>query len=275
MGYNTRHPRSGTLIALGISLALIWVLSIYGLIDSGDEDIKITKTNYKPAFVSYGTHSTATAPIVSMSSLQRETSVPMLSGGTIRHMAYFGHSNHSSVHGSSGYRLHTTSSATVHSIGSGGGGGGLMSGGSSTSSSSSRIAYSGGSFSLSMPTLAMNTASTALAQNKEVTSDGDLLSKGRNRMPSNPGTYEGETATDSEGHWRWDGEDWIKESDLTPGETMIDEYGKTWRWNGSSWELVSDQQDPGMPVGSMPWIAMGLMALVYALYRRKKQLINE
>ena len=77
-------------------------------------------------------------------------------------------------------------------------------------------------------------------------------------------------ASDSEGTWRWDGEQWVLISTIPIGTTKI-EGGKTYRWNGTEWEDVTDQTDPGLPVGPMPWLLMVLLACAYAFCKYNKK----
>ena len=260
MKYNENKSRAGLIIALVAVLAALWLAIAYGAYTESKREKYVVSV--RPGNVSYGTHSTAVIPMVSPT---RRSSVPMISGSTVRSYAYYGHSTMPGATSSSGYKIHTLSSATVHSIGSGGGGGGGIGGASGSSSSSRGIAYGGVSY--SMPTLALVTPTYA-----SETSTPARMAVGPRRMPGITGDEEeGDEAEDAEGKWRWDGEGWVL---LEPaiGTTKI-EGGITYRWDGNDWVPVGDQGDPGLPLGDAPWLWMMLMLAAYAAYKimRKKQ----
>lgn len=249
----------GMLIFLGVVLAALWLVAAYGFYKESERakyDVSVS-----PGAVTYGTHSTALMPMT-VSPLKHV--LPMISGGEIRSFARHGHAT-MSVSGGSG-SMHTTSSAKVKSIGSGGSGSsGMMTSSGNSRSSQRGIIYSGAS--ASVPVLAMTTSS------QPSSASANTVRHGINprRMPSTPGEVEGEEQTDSEGTWRWDGEQWVLVGGIPVGTTKI-EGGKTYRWNGTEWEDVTDQTDPGLPVGPMPWLLMVLLAAGYAGYRRRKEI---
>ena len=244
----------GMLIFLGVVLAALWLVAAYGFYKESERakyDVSVS-----PGAVTYGTHSTALMPMA-VSPLKHV--LPMISGGEIRSFARHGHAT-MSVSGGSG-SMHTTSSAKVKSIGSGGSGSsGMMTSSGNSRSSQRGIIYSGAS--ASVPVLAMTTSS------QPSSASANTVRHGINprRMPGVTGDEEeGDMASDSEGTWRWDGEQWvlISTSTIPIGTTKI-EGGKTYRWNGTKWEDVTDQTDPGLPVGPMPWLLMVLLACAYA-----------
>ena len=258
MNSNVQTPKSRVvLVGLCAAALFLWAVAVYVTY----QDSKMTRYNVsiKPGAVNYGTHSTVTMPPVMRTSYRHST--PMISGDAVRAYAHAGHAAMpvASTGSSSGFRIHTTSSATVHSIGGGGsaGGGGMMSSGGG-SASSRGIRYSGGGISMSLPTLAMATSTSSTT--------ASVASPKRFRKPGYEG-YEGEEVTDGEGTWIFDGEDWIQV--IPVGTTKIVD-GKTYRWDGENWVLVNDQLEPGVPVGATPWILMLLLAGAYAFYVRIK-----
>lgn len=262
-----RDPRAGLIVALGVLIAALWLVVAYGAY----EESKRAKydVTVRPGAVTYGTHSTAVIPMVSPS--MRRSSVPMISGGAVRSYAHSGHASMPSTTSNGGYRLHTTSSATVHTIGSGGGGGGGANGGG-TGSSSRGISYSGGGF--SVPTLALATPSYA----SETTSDSRFAIGPRRAKPTDPG-YDGEWSDDGAGDdkwYRWD--DWAGEwvdpeiGDSRPADDGVNYY----RYDGGGvWTLVDDQGNPvnPSPIGDAPWMLILLFVGTYCILKtiRKKQ----
>ena len=273
MKNDLRTPKLGMVVALCVALAALWLVALYGTY----EDSKREKydVRVRPGAVTYGTHSTATIPMTSVAT--RRSAVPMISGGAVRNYAHYGHATMPSAASGSSYRVHTLSSATVHTIGSGGGGGGGMSSGSS--SSSRGISYSG--VSVSMPTLAFATPTRSMASSYSMTgesatsSEAPIHSVGLRRAPGYDGSREGEQGEEGGKYWIWDGEEWIEAGEIPFGTTKI-EGGITYRWNGDEWEIVGDQQDPGLPIGDAPWLWMLLLMTVYGgakVWKSKKQRI--
>lgn len=269
-------PRGGMIIALGVLLTALWLVIAYGAYEESKREKY--EVRVKPGAVTYGTHSTTTIPMSSVS--MHRSAVPMISGGAIRHYAHYGHATMPSATSGSGYRLHTTSSATVHTIGSGGGGGGI--GGASSSSSSSRgISYSGAS--VSMPTLAMATSTYATSRSTFTSSDETLASassstrKVRKAKPSDDGN-DGDWSDDGAGDgdwWYWD--DWAGEW-IGPWDGALRiEGGVTYKYEyeGGKWVPVGDQGDPTnpTPIGDAPWHWMLLLMAVYGgakVWKRNK-----
>ena len=269
MDSNVQTPKSrAVLVGLCAVALFLWTVAVYVTY----QDAKMARYNVsiKPGAVNYGTHSTVTMPPVMRTSYRHST--PMISGDVVRAYAHTGHATMpvASNGSSSGFRIHTTSSASVHSIGGGGsaGGGGMM---SSIGGSSSRgISYSGGG--VSMPTLALNTSiyssrtSTAEAYTS-VAAGTTRYGMGPRRMPGAGEGNEGDWVEDTDGWWYKDEDGWRQPN---IGETRYDPFlDCTVVWNGSAWVRQSEY-DPGVPVGATPWILMLLLAGAYALYVRIK-----
>ena len=263
--------RLGMIGVLGALLAVLWLLAVYSVY----EDNRTGKYNVtiKPGAVTYGAPSTAVIPMGTTTHLR--SAVPMISGEAVRSYAHHGHASMPAASTASSFRLHTTSSATVHTIGAGGGGGGISSGG--TSSHSRGTTNSG--VSVSMPGLAMVTplrATTYISSESSYLSgqsvEADAAYHGFGSPRRTPGITgdeeEGDEAEDDGKYWYWDGEQWVENGDIPIGTTKI-EGGITYRWNGSSWEIVSDQQDPGLPLGDAPWLFLVILAAAYLMRKRK------
>lgn len=290
MNNQRRDSRVGMIVFLGVLLAALWGVITYGVYREAQEekyDVRV-----RPGVVNYGTRSTASVPMVTMS--PRRLSAPMVSAGAVRAYAHHGHATMPKASAGTGYRIHTTSSATVHSIGSGGGngggisGGGIMGGGSS-SSSSAGVSY--GSVLVAMPVLAMATSvrssyAASTVSSPQETASGTVASSPvasspkfgrgiRKSKPSDPG-YDGEWSDNGagDGKWyRWDdwAGEWVAPSD---GDTRSDGAGNNYVYVGTypdgSWVLVNDQGDPTnpTPLGDMPWVWMILLLVVYIQVRK-------
>ena len=260
MNSNVQTPKSrAVLVGLCAVALFLWTVAVYVTY----QDAKMARYNVsiKPGAVNYGTHSTVTMPPVMRTSYRHST--PMISGDVVRAYAHTGHATMpvASNGSSSGFRIHTTSSATVHSIGGGGsaGGGGMM---SSIGGSSSRgIRNSGGS--VSMPMLAFAASSSTVSS--AYPSSG-LSTPGMKKVkPNGDGEYNGEYYNGQ--WWNDDEENWVDE----PFVGAIRYNGDVMeRYDGSNWVPVNNQGDPGVPVGATPWILMLLLAGAYALYVRIK-----
>ena len=277
MKNDLRTPRLGMAVALCVALTAVWLVALYGTYEESQKekyDVRVS-----PGAVTYGTHSTAIIPMVTMPT--HRSSAPMISGGAIRSYAHSGHATAPSVTSGSGFKMHTTSSATVHTIGSGGGGGSVGTSGGS-SSSSRGISYSG--VSVSIPTLALATptyaaqsemSTTAIAASpgrnshirKAVVDDSDGESGERRADDTDPGKW-----------WYWDENEgiWVTESEGIAVGTLWNDGGTWYRWDGSDWVPNSgtDVQDPtNTPIGSTPWLVMLLLAGVYGILKTisKKQ----
>lgn len=254
----------GMIVALGAVIAAIWLVALYGTYKEAQTEKYDVRVN--PGAVTYGTHSTAPIPMVS--SPTHRSSAPMISGSAIRSYAYQGHATMPSTTGS-GFKLQTTSSATVHTIGSGGGAGSI--GSASGSSSLSRgITYSESS--VSMPTFALVTPTYA----SETSKTSNRYSIGPRKMPSDPGD-EGDTEWDEGKWWYWDvdNDTWITDTDLNgtyAGLTRNTGSGIE-VWNGSKWVTMAEWLNPGVPVGATPWLLMLFLAMGYGIVKiiRKKQ----
>ena len=259
MDSNVQTPKSrAVLVGLCAVALFLWTVAVYVTY----QDAKMARYNVsiKPGAVNYGTHSTVTMPPVMRTSYRHST--PMISGDDVRAYAHTGHATMpvASNGSSSGFRIHTTSSATVHSIGGGGStGGGMM---SSIGGSSSRgIRNSGGS--VSMPMLAFAASSSTVSS--AYPSSG-LSTPGMKKVkPNGDGEYNGEYYNGQ--WWNDDEENWVDE----PFVGAIRYNGDVMeRYDGSNWVPVNNQGDPGVPVGATPWILMLLLAGAYALRLRIK-----
>lgn len=263
----------------------IKILLIVGLVsgfclsaaDYVSQEAKIPKydLSVRPGAVTYGTRSTAAVPMVSVSTPR--SSMPMISGGAVRSYAYSGHATmpHASSAGS-GFKMYTTSSASVHAIGGGGSGGGGGATGGSRSSSSSNLQYGGGFATVSMPALALTSSSSgsATAAEPAATPASELAetsvrtSIGPRRVIDNgDGSYTGEY--DGEYYdglyWNEKEEEW--QSDPPVG-TIKEEGGFVYEWNGSAWVLKGQVEDLGTPIGSTPWLLLLLLSLAYGVTKK-------
>lgn len=264
-----RTPRLGMIVALCAVLIAIWLTAVYGTYK--EAQIEKYDVRVHPGAVSYGTHSSATIPMVSAPGHQ--TSVPMISGGAIRSYAHYGHAGTANAT-SGGYQLHTTSSATVHTVGSGGGASGSSSPSGDRGASSRGITYGGTS--VSMPTLALATPSYASKMTTSTRFAGPRRAK-----PSDSGS-EGDWQNGGGGDtdwWYWDdwaGDegDWVAASvgDLRPAGDGINYYQYE---GGGKWTLVDNQGNPvnPSPIGDAPWLWTILLAAAYGIVKmiRKKQ----
>lgn len=262
---NTRPPRTGVIIWASFLFVAILSIACFNAYEQKAQALGHT-VHITPASVHYGTVSsvTASAPMA----VPMQHSAPLLGGHAIRSYAYSGHATMPKVSASgAGFKILTTSSASMHSYGSGGGGGtiGTSSGSSHGTSSSKGIQYGGGS--VSLPVLAVASSSSAMSASFAGASSA-RMGIGPRRVPGYSGSEEGEIGEDGGKYWMWDGEEWIEQGDIPVGTTKI-EGGKTYRWNGSSWDEIGDQQDPGLPLGDTPWLWMLLLIGIYLLARRK------
>ena len=259
-------PHLGMIVALGAIIVAIWMLAIYGTIQE-EHEIKYD-VMVRPGVVSYGTHSSATVPMVSAPT--RHAAAPMISGSAVRSYAHYGHAAYTVHH--TPYTVHTTSSATVHTIGSGNGGGGGITASSSGGKGGSRgIAYGGGS--VSVPSLALATTSFA-SSSAATTAEAARHGAGPRRVKPADGTgTEGTWQDGGDGDWWYNDEGTWIEPWVTASRPAGD--GNFWQWNGEKWVLVDDQGDPVQPspLGDAPWHWMLLLALGYAIVRmiRTKQ----
>lgn len=268
-----RNPRGGLIVALCVVLAALWLVAAYGTYEESKRekyDVHIT-----PGAVTYGTHSTATVPVV-MTTTRHTSSVPMVSGSAVRNYAHYGHASMPSVT-SSGKGLYTTSSATVHTIGSGGGAGGGGIASTAGASSSRGISYGGGS--VSVPTLALATRSTysssrATAAMAEQTYCGIGPRKAKPEGDGTPGQLSDGGAGDDD-WWYYDGEDWVKPPD---GFQRSAGGGNFYKYIAASdeWILVDDKGNPivANPIGDVPWWLLLCGICAYAIIKAKKQKKN-
>lgn len=241
--------------ALAIALLIQGVIHLYREVETFGAEHRYTTSH-----VTYGTQSKATAmpPMVQSPSLRRTAvAVPMTSGSVV-------HSTpHTTRSTSSSFTIHTTSSAQVRTIGSGGGSG--AGGGIATTNGvgSSRRGMTYGGASVSMPILALATPTYAATASMQE----EYNAFGPKRIQANSdGEYEGETSVD--GNQYWDGEGWVNYNE---GDTKFNtETGKWQVYKGGIWVDVSDQADPYVPVGPMPWLFMAMLAVAYVVVKSGK-----
>ena len=269
--YNyTRPPRKGVIVFVSFVFAAIFGIAFFSAHEQRTD--LGHSVHLSPTSANYGTVSTARPQTLAV---PMQSSAPMLSGGVIRSYAYNGHASMPKASSSgSGFKMYTTSSASVHSLGSGGGG--SMSGSSSSGGSSSKgIQYSGGS--ISMPTLALATPAYG-AQS----STSARMGIGRRRVivddsDGAPGERRGDT--DGSTWWYWnEDEGWVTESEGIPNGTIWNDNGviKTWNATTSEWEVTSGHvSDPtNVPLGDAPWHWMLLLATVYVCTKVLQKRIN-
>lgn len=271
MNSNVQTPKSrAVLVGLCAAALFLWAVAVY----VSYQDTKMARYNVsiKPGAVNYGTHSTVTMPPVMRTSYRH--SIPMISGDAVRAYAHTGHATMptASYGSSSGFRIHTTSSATVHSIGGGGStGGGMMSSGGG--SSSRGISYSGGG--VSMPTLALNTSTLATTSyssaQASTMAEQTRFGISPRRVPGVNGSYDGEWKQDGGIWYQWDEGEW---AEVSAGDKRIDgPITYEWQYKDGVWQWVqiSGPVEPGeTPLGATPWLLMLLLAGAYALYVRNK-----
>lgn len=259
-------PRLGMIVTLGVLIAAIWMLAIYDTIQDAHEEKY--DVSVRPGAVSYGTHSSATIPMVSAPA--HHTSAPMISGSAVRSYAHYGHATMPGSAVGSGFKMHTTSSATVHTVGSGGsasGGGSSLSG--NRGASSRGVAYGGAS--VSMPTFALVTPMYSSSATMEAPARFGMGP--RRAKPSIGGDEEeGDAVWDpDEGRWwTWDPNmgdygDWRYVAD---GDTRYNS-GEIEYWNGSDWVSFEEWSNPGVPLGDAPWHWMLLLALGYGIAKMR------
>lgn len=260
----TRPPRKGVIVFASFVFAALFIIAF--IISYEQRTDLAHSVHLSPTSANYGTVSTIRS---SSLAVPMHSTAPLLSSGTIHAYAYSGHATMPSTGSSSGFRIHTLSSATMHSYGSGsGGGGGAISGGSS--SSSRGISYSGGGsgLSMSMPTLAVNSSLLATSSVSAAEASAPRAIGLRRAKPTDPGE-DGEWSDAGVGDDDWYYyDDWAgKWIEPWEGATRSAGGGNYWKYTGGEWVLVNDQGDPvnPQPLGTTPWLLMILLTCVYAL----------
>lgn len=252
------------IVALGVLIAAIWMLAIYDTIQDAHEEKY--DVSVRPGAVSYGTHSSATIPMVSAPA--HHTSAPMISGSAIRSYAHYGHAAYTVHH--TPYTVHTTSSATVHTIGSGGGASGSLSSSPSgdRGASSRGIAYGGASVSMPILALVQPTYTSSPTTSDVYTS----RAMGPRRVIDNgggsyTGEYEGEYNPATGLIWDDEEMEWRAPTDY---DSYTDNFGNTYEYQGGAWVLISGPGDPtNTPLGDAPWHWMLLLALGYGIAKMR------
>lgn len=259
--YNyTRPPRKGVIVFVSFVFAAIFGIAFFSTYEQRTD--LGHSVHVSPTSANYGTVSTARpqALVVPM-----QSSAPKLSGSAIRSYAYSGHATMPKASSAgSNFKMYTTSSASVHSLGSGGGGGGgSMGGGSSYSGSSSKgIQYSGGS--VSLPSLAF--ATPMYGSGNQGTAYYGI---GRRRVNPHAGDIgsEGDKYADTEDpnkwwYWSEEAEGWI--TGYPPEGTIKEENGLIYEADGKGgWTLKGQVEDMGTPIGDAPCLWMLLLAIAY------------
>lgn len=260
-----RLPRKRVIIFASLVFTVIFSLAAYSVYVQQTD--LAHSVHLSPTSANYGTLSTARPQALAV---PMQSTAPFLSGGEIRSYAYNGHATMpKATSAGSGFKIHITSSASVHSIGGGGaGGGGAFARG--TSSSSRGMTQQATATSVSFPSLTMVTPVMTPTATTTTTTTETTPSKygiAPRRAPGYSGSYEGEQGEDGGKYWIWDGESWIEAGAIPVGTTKIKD-GITYRWNGSEWEVIGNQQDPGVPVGNAPWLLLLFLAGIYARHKK-------
>ena len=259
--------RIAIVAAVALVLFGLWCLAVY--VTYQDRQRILNEVTIRAGFVHYATPSDA--PLLPMrSSAPIRHSLPVVSGNTVRQLAHSGHATMPPANTSKPV-IYATSSASVHSLGSGGAADGFSSAdmGSSTSSSSARgIRYSTTSVAMPSALLAVNIRS-AYAASSGLEAEGSLAMMGgpRRVMP----TYNGEDGDWINGGsgdwWYYDEDHWRNPYD---GETRYDPtLGYTVVWNGAFWEKLTEY-DPGVPVGGIPWALFLLLSALFLVLRFRR-----
>lgn len=263
---NPRPPRTGVIIIASVLFLSIFVIAFFNAYEQKAQALGHS-VHIAPASANYGTVSSV--PASALVSVPMRHSAPLLSGHAIRTYAYSGHATMPKTSSASGtgFKIHTTSSASMHSYGSGGGGGAMGAGASTSSCSSSRGIRSSGS-NVAIPMIAM--AATAPSAATSLSNGGVM----RKEKPSEPGTFEDDGKWSDggagDGYWyRWD--DWEGEW-VAPeeGDTRLASDGVTYVYHsGSGWVAVGNQSDPTnpTPLGDTPWLWILLLIGIYLLVR--------
>ncbi len=262
--------RGRMIILLGVLLAALWLVIAHAALEDARQEKYDGRV--RPGVVESGTRTAAPTPVYVVP--RPRTGVPMVSGNAVRSYAHSGHATMPSMASGIGMKMHTTSSARLHTYGSGGNGGGGMVNSGGSASSSRGITY--GSPYVSIPVLALNAVYTnpTVASSYEPMSEAATAPARTGRVvrktPGTEGTWEGETYTDGDGLWTWDGEGWTL---TTPEGTTKTEGGITYVFHNGNWEVLNDQGDPNAPVGATPWLMMLMLAAGYCIAKtiRKKQ----
>lgn len=264
---NPRPPRKGVIVFASVVFLSIFVIAILDAYEQKAQALGHS-VHLSPSSANYGTVSSAPITVA----VPMRSTAPMLSGGAIRSYAYSGHASMPKTSGTSGsgFKIHTTSSASVHSYGSGGGGGGSVgAGGGSSSSSSSRGIQSSG-VSYSMPSLAVNSFVMTTPGSTATTSITQRVGQRRayqDEFGDWYGDYNGEYH-EGDGWWNARTEEWSE----NPFDGAIKiEGGVTYKYVGTyptgTWVVVGDQADPGVPIGDTPWFWMIILLGAYACTR--------
>ena len=258
---DTKGRRIAIVACCTIVLFGLWVAAIHVSYKDHQRTLQ-EESIVHPGAVAYGTHSKVTLPPASMR--PKRSGAPMISATTIRQYAYAGHAETPAA-GPSCPVIHTTSSATVKTVGLGMGSTSAMTGAASTTSARG-IQYAAPS--VTMPSFAW--ASTSVRSDQDLSSPAAM--PGLRRAKPLYAGEDGDWINGGAGDWWYYDEDhWRNPYD---GETRYDPtLSYTVIWNGSEWVKLTEY-DPGVPVGDAPWWCLFLLVSAYIGVRRVRQYKN-
>lgn len=224
-------PRMGAVVFLVAGVVALWTCA---MVEFTQENKRETyAVNIRPGIVNYGTHSSATIPLVSAP--QHSSVAPLISGNTVRSYAYSGHASMPSNVSSGRIRTTSVGKANTSSVAAGTNGGSASSGVSSGATPRRASNALGASYSagvVPMPMMAMvsrSYASEVSAMGASSTADESLSGK-----TSLGGKKDGGVVSSTPG------------TPDNPGDL------------------------PPIPVGHTPWLLMLLFAAGYTLFLTKK-----
>ena len=246
--------RIGLLVCLLVLLFGLWSMALV-VTYQDHQRIKYEESIVHPGAVTYGTHSIALIPMVSTS--PRRSKIPMISGGSVRAYAHSGHAEMPSTQSSQPV-IHTLSSATIKTVGSGAG---TAIAAASPVTSSRGIRYTNSS--VAMPALAWNSTSVIAEQAAASPNTSPRIRKAKPSVSGDDGDWQ----NGGEGDWWYFDEDHWRAPDL--GETRYDEtLGYVVVWNGSAWVKVTEY-DPLVPVGEVPWLYILFLCTIICVIKKK------
>ena len=186
-------PRMGAAVFLVAGVVALWTCALVEFTQENKRETYVV--NIRPGIVNYGTHSSATIPLVSAP--QHSSAAPLISGNTVRSYAYSGHASMPSNVSSGRIRTTSVGRANTSSVAAGANGGSASSGVSSGATRSMASNALGASYSagvVPMPMMAMVSRSYATevsAMGASSTADESLSGKRADPtpgVPGNPGT---------------------------------------------------------------------------------------
>ena len=186
-------PRMGAVVFLVAGVVALWTCALVEFTQENKRETYVV--NIRPGIVNYGTHSSATIPLVSAP--QHSSAAPLISGNTVRSYAYSGHASMPSNVFSGLIRTTSVGRANTSAVAGGAKGGSVSSGISSGATPRRASNALGSSYSIgvvSMPMMAMVSRSYATevsAMGASSTADESLSGKRADPtpgVPGNPGT---------------------------------------------------------------------------------------